>query len=190
MLSVLRGMHLRTILPAFLIKASKNSTITATGSEKQARSPKSQHWENPASAALSQWPQESLPQSPMQEIREHGRVPAHEGKGTEREPTVRTKADGRGREFSQRKLKKRNLLIYSLTCGFSSILAQCCVILISLDKREFIGLELKMSTEKYTTIGDVVNYEVAPALGEFVNDFDIDEIAREGRRLVHVPHVG
>lgn len=41
-----------------------------------------------------------------------------------------------------------------------------------------------MSTEKYTTIGDVVNYEVAPALGEFVNDFDIDEIAREAFEYV------
>lgn len=41
-----------------------------------------------------------------------------------------------------------------------------------------------MSTEKYTTIGDVVNYEVAPALGEFVNEFDIDEIAREAFEYV------
>lgn len=34
-------------------------------------------------------------------------------------------------------------------------------------------------TTKYTTIGDVISYEVVPALGEFVDDFDVEAIARE-----------
>lgn len=41
-----------------------------------------------------------------------------------------------------------------------------------------------MSTKKYATIGDVINYEVAPALGEYVNDFDVEEIAREAFEYV------
>lgn len=40
-----------------------------------------------------------------------------------------------------------------------------------------------MST-KYTTIADVINYEVAPALGEFVDDYDVEEIAREAFEYV------
>lgn len=75
MLSVLRGMHLRTILPAFLIKASKNSTITATGSEKQARSPKSQHRKSPASAAHASSNINPSFQSLSKNLESSGRVP-------------------------------------------------------------------------------------------------------------------
>lgn len=39
-------------------------------------------------------------------------------------------------------------------------------------------------TTKYTTIGDVISYEVVPALGEFVDDFDVEAIAREAFECV------
>lgn len=39
-------------------------------------------------------------------------------------------------------------------------------------------------TTKYTTIGDVISYEVVPALGEFVDDFDVEAIAREAFEYV------
>lgn len=32
---------------------------------------------------------------------------------------------------------------------------------------------------KYTTLSDVVAYEVIPALGDFADDFDAEAIARE-----------
>lgn len=31
---------------------------------------------------------------------------------------------------------------------------------------------------KYTSIQDVINYEVVPALGEFADEYDVEEIAR------------
>ena len=37
---------------------------------------------------------------------------------------------------------------------------------------------------KYTTIADVISYEVVPALGEFVDDFDAEAIAREAFEYV------
>lgn len=39
-------------------------------------------------------------------------------------------------------------------------------------------------TIKHTTITDVINREVAPALGEFVDDFDVEAIAREAFEYV------
>ena len=33
--------------------------------------------------------------------------------------------------------------------------------------------------DKYTTLGDVVAYNVIPALGDFADDFDAEAIARE-----------
>ena len=39
-------------------------------------------------------------------------------------------------------------------------------------------------TTKYTTNGDVISYEVVPALGEFVDDFDVEAIAREAFEYV------
>lgn len=33
--------------------------------------------------------------------------------------------------------------------------------------------------DKYTTLGDVVAYEVIPALGDFADDYDAEAIARE-----------
>lgn len=33
--------------------------------------------------------------------------------------------------------------------------------------------------KKYSTINDVIAYEVVPALGEFAEDYDVEEIARE-----------
>lgn len=39
-------------------------------------------------------------------------------------------------------------------------------------------------TIKYTTIADVISYEVVPALGEFVDDFDVEAIAREAFEYV------
>lgn len=41
-----------------------------------------------------------------------------------------------------------------------------------------------MKVTRYTTIADVINYEVAPALGEFVDDYDVEEIAREAFEYV------
>lgn len=32
---------------------------------------------------------------------------------------------------------------------------------------------------KYTSIQDVIDYEVVPALGEFADEYDVEEIARE-----------
>ena len=37
---------------------------------------------------------------------------------------------------------------------------------------------------KYQTIDDVINYEIAPALGDFVDDYDIDAIAAEAFEYV------
>lgn len=39
-------------------------------------------------------------------------------------------------------------------------------------------------TTKYTTIGDIISYEVVPALGKFVDDFDVEAIAREAFEYV------
>lgn len=36
---------------------------------------------------------------------------------------------------------------------------------------------------KYATITDVIDYEVAPALDEFVDDFDVVEIASIGLKM-------
>ncbi len=41
-----------------------------------------------------------------------------------------------------------------------------------------------MKMAKYTTIADVISYEVVPALGEFVDDFDVEAIAREAFEYV------
>ena len=37
---------------------------------------------------------------------------------------------------------------------------------------------------KYQTIDDVINYQIAPALGDFVDDYDIDAIAAEAFEYV------
>lgn len=37
---------------------------------------------------------------------------------------------------------------------------------------------------KYQTIDDVINYEIAPALGDFVDDYDIDAIASDAFEYV------
>lgn len=44
---------------------------------------------------------------------------------------------------------------------------------------DLVNQKEKGNTMKYTSIQDVIDYEVVPALGEFADEYDVEEIAHE-----------